>query len=168
MRLFIGIPIHDAAYLRAAQQPLIGIPGVRLADPRDAHLTLKFLGEVPERAIGGLIADLERIAVPAFTIALDGIGAFPTLDDPRVIFIRGDGPQELHDLAALVHEATRSIAYDKPFHPHVTIARCAGRLRLPRIHAPLLELPADGFILYDSTPVPGGPRYRIVKGFPLR
>jgi RNA 2',3'-cyclic 3'-phosphodiesterase len=93
------------------------------------HLTLAFLGEVPEARVAEIAAALGLVAARTapFEIALEGIGAFPSRERPRVVWTGvTDGRAALERLAAEVRAAleARSVPFDaKPFAPHLTRLR---------------------------------------------
>lgn len=102
--------------------------------PRNIHLTLKFLGDTPE----GRLADVregirEAVAsLPSFGVTLGTIGAFPSLDRPRVIWVDvQDGREDLIALQNRVEKALlqrRFVREERPYSPHLTI----GRVRTPQ------------------------------------
>lgn len=106
------------------------------------HVTLKFLGETPKEKIAELREALDRVAssTPPFTVELGGIGGFPTLRSPRVLWVGIEDPSgTLHRVHAAIEEslARKGIARDeRAFHPHITL----GRIRSPRNLAGLLGM----------------------------
>ena len=108
MRLFFAVDFTDD--VKDALQR--AIDGVGIADPpwrwvaRDNfHITLKFLGEMPEdrvEALAKCVAGACR-GVASFDIRLGGFGGFPNLKKPRVLFYKVDeGVEPLLDLAKRV------------------------------------------------------------------
>jgi 2'-5' RNA ligase len=92
MRLFVAIvpPAPAVAELDrqlAARRPAAG-PGLRWTTPDAWHLTLAFLGEVPEPVLPELSTRLERAAGrhPAQLLAIRGAGAFPGPARARVLW----------------------------------------------------------------------------------
>jgi 2'-5' RNA ligase len=82
MRLFVAIvpPPEALAELAEAVAPLRPArPGLKWTTEADWHLTLAFLGEVPERVLPELATRLERAAGrhPVQQLAVGGGGAFP-------------------------------------------------------------------------------------------
>lgn len=134
MRTFIAIslPLPIQERLQAIQthlRTLLGDGGLRWSQPSGIHLTLAFLGNVDDTRVEPLAADLRAIcrdAVP-MTLALGRLGAFPDLLRPRVIWVGLTG--DLANLASLQESVRRATApyaehpEDKPFHPHLTLAR---------------------------------------------
>lgn len=107
--------------------------------PEHLHITLKFLGPIEIAQRTRVAATLARVAagVPGFDIILRGLGAFPSLTRPRVIWGGvDDGAHALTALAGAVERALVPLGFageERGFAPHVTL----GRVRQPR-HDPTL------------------------------
>src|SRR5947208_13080656 len=84
LRLFIALTLPPAVrdVLAALAQPL---PGVSWTRPDQLHVTLRFLGEVPEARIEPMIARLATIRVEPFVLPIETVGAFPPNRPPRVV-----------------------------------------------------------------------------------
>ena len=96
------------------------------------HLTLKFLGDVKTEVVDAISKTVQNIAntQKSFSIELGGIGAFPTLARPRVIWIGvKHGAATVSSLAKAVNRELKHLGFptDNRFHPHLTL----GRLRTP-------------------------------------
>ena len=167
MRLFVAIPLFAAAVLRGSLDTLRRVRGLRVVPEGSVHLTIKFLGQVREAVIPDLTLALGGIRGRRFSMSLEGVDAFPSLARPRVVFIQVQGPAELFELAEGVHDATPLIPRDKPFHPHVMIARGEGRVELPEIKVARREVAVDSFCLMESVTRREGPEYRVVERFSL-
>lgn len=98
------------------------------------HVTLKFLGAVDEERIPAVSAAITRAATarPPFELVVQGLGAFPTLTRPRVVWAGlAEGASALRDLAAAVDRELTPLGFapeGRPFAAHVTL----GRVREPR------------------------------------
>ena len=95
--------------------------------PDALHVTLKFLGSVDPERLARLGAALDAAVreQAAFTLTLRGVGAFPSLGRPTVLWIGVDAP-ELAALAARVDDAARAEGFApeaRVFHPHLTLGR---------------------------------------------
>jgi 2'-5' RNA ligase len=174
MRLFAGIPIVDDARreivallgrLREGEWP------VRWVHDEGLHLTLKFFGEVaPERL--DVIAEAVRFAgqdTGSLDLRLDGLGAFPSVVRPRVLWIGIDGPPALEVLYDRLERGAEAIGFPPegaPFRPHVTLGRVREGHRLPangleEAGRTLTAAPFVGsrLVLYESVLTTQGPRY---------
>lgn len=102
---------------------------IKWVNPRSVHLTLKFLGNIPEHQISSITEHLEGIAshIRPFDIVLGGIGAFPGWGSARVLWIGLDeGSEQVKDLAGEVETAMAMEGFekdDRPFRAHLTIGR---------------------------------------------
>jgi len=110
-----------------------------VAEP-NLHLTLKFLGQVAEARVPAIAEALRAAAaLPAFDLELRGLGAFPTPDRPRVLWVgAGQGAAAAATLAARVDAGLAALGFlheTRAFASHVTL----GRVRTPRLNPGLAE-----------------------------
>ena len=132
-RTFIAIPIPDPIGQQLArwQQELAPeIPGCRWVETQPLHITLAFLGDVPNRDLSELCLAVAAAAETSgrLDLSVEGLGAFPSPARPRVLWA-GVTAADLGPLGtlreAVVRAATRA-GYrpdDPRFHPHVTLGR---------------------------------------------
>ena len=192
MRTFVAIeiPAEICKHIRELLVALQRAPAeIRWARPEGLHITLKFLGEVAPEKVGLVKARLQ--ALPAFAplpIEIRGAGFFPDERAPRVLWLGIHAGPELQQLAASVEDSLVSLGFpkeDRPFAPHLTLARSAGArsaigrtktagslsaLReLLRLREPLEmgAFTAHDFFLYESQAAPGGSVYRKLARFPV-
>ncbi|AHG02508.1 2'-5' RNA ligase [Halobacterium sp. DL1] len=134
MRLFVSVDLPDALADAVAdvQEELAGASGLNFVDPEQAHVTLKFLGDVPDtrvEAVGdALETAVERADVEPFEATFEGLGVFPSLEYISVVWLGvGDGSAELTRLhEAIEREFVQEHGFgreDHEFTPHVTLAR---------------------------------------------
>ncbi len=120
---------------------------LKLVDTSILHLTLFFIGEVPESMVGTICESLSRVKGSPVEIELRGLGAFPTVSQPRVVFAKiGKGSGELVERAEQASEALSRIGFriNEQFHPHLTIARVRSRLNMDKL---TLFIKSNGDIL---------------------
>ena len=101
---------------------------VRWVPAENMHLTLKFLGDVSSSNLEFLTQMLRNEAdgVPCFKIQLTGLGAFPNLRRPHVIYIGIQAPAALDTLQRGIESASRKLGYEseeRPFSAHLTLGR---------------------------------------------
>jgi len=103
--------------------------GIRWVKAANLHLTLRFLGDIPQESIANL-AESTRDNLKGFgpfDTALSGMGGFPNLKKPRVIWIgTGEGTEKLEELADKVEKSCIESGFgkaDKPFTSHLTVGR---------------------------------------------
>ena len=171
VRTFVAVPIPAGVRARLfAVAGALGreLPGVKGATKvENFHVTIKFLGQLPEERLEELGAALARVlrAVPAFTVEARGLGAFPTPRHANVIWAAVDDRTgglarmaELVDVAvaaAVAGLAPREKNDARAFHPHVTVGRSkAGVDARARVAAAASdtfgEIPVDEVHLYES------------------
>jgi RNA 2',3'-cyclic 3'-phosphodiesterase len=98
--------------------------------PGQLHLTLVFLGETPAPDVAPLVERLAPVGKrhPALPLALRGAGVFGPTHHPTVLFAQLAGDTDgLQALAADVRSALGALPDEKPFHPHLTLARARAR-----------------------------------------
>ncbi len=185
MRAFLAIALPQACCASLAQlqrQLKRAKADVKWVEPQQLHVTLKFLGEIsePQRLrVEVLLRDVARGASPLH-LALDQLGAFPSLSAPRVIWVSLRGDVEW--LSELVKRLERELAAcgfpseDRPFAAHITL----GRVRSSRGRSALVSGVNDvawhppepwiahEMILYHSELSSAGPRYTVLAEIPLR
>ncbi len=148
------------------------------------HVTLAFLGEVPEARLIAVTDAAQAAAreVTAFDIEIDHSGRFPPTDRPRVVWLGiGAGAPALLALGKGVRAelGRREIAFDrKPLRAHLTIARSREDVALVDARAvaaaveamriPYLRFRADTAVVFESVLSPRGPRYTARSSASLR
>jgi RNA 2',3'-cyclic 3'-phosphodiesterase len=177
-RLFVGIALGEATRdaLRAYLAALGGaLPG-RAVPPANWHLTLRFLGATDAAREQCLVQELVGMTVPPpFVLRFGGLGAFPRAGRAKVLWMGIDqGADELRALAASVESAARAAGFaaePKPFSPHLTLARVdpPGDLRALIDRAPPsgVRVRVEELVLFRSHLGGGGPRYEVLRRFPL-
>ncbi|MGM0604579.1 MAG: RNA 2',3'-cyclic phosphodiesterase [Halobacteriota archaeon] len=135
MRCFVAVDVPDdlTEAIVDLQSTLRDAEGLRFVDPGGAHVTLKFLGEVPqdrlEETIDAVDAAVEAAGVAPFACTIGGLGVFPSPSYISVVWTgvkTGRGDLWLRRLHAAIERETTAIGYEAESHeftPHVTIAR---------------------------------------------
>jgi 2'-5' RNA ligase len=175
MRLFAAVPLPEPARGEVAR--LLGrlrespLP-VRWVHEEGAHLTLKFFGEVvPERL--EVIEEAVRFAATgtgALALRLAGLGAFPSLARPKVLWLGLESPPGLELLQDRLERGGEAIGFPPegaPFQPHVTLGRVReGQRCPPRALAEFgdsyerLPFLATEVVLFESVLTTRGPQYQ--------
>jgi len=178
VRLFIALnlpaSVRSSLWEAAAPVRTLGLP-VRWVRPEGIHLTLKFLGDVPDSTEPDLRAALTRAARGSrpLPLTLEGFGAFPSVERPRVIWA---GMEAVPGIELLQHQVEREFEplgfapEGRPFQPHLTLGR-AERDAAPRAFAALgpalarLHYQETALVetvdLMQSTLQAGGPVYQV-------
>ncbi len=183
MRTFIAIELPDSIKKKIGevQAPLKKTDTfVSWVKPGNIHVTLKFLGEVPEDKIDSVYAATEKAVKGAkrFTMSLKGMGGFPNLRRPRVIWIgAGSGEAELSHLAGRIEEEMEKIGFPKEkrkFSAHFTIGRVKSPKNIEQLAAQVAssdflteEIQATEVVVMKSQLNPSGAIYTPLKKVPL-
>lgn len=183
IRTFVAlmIPAEWAEFLGAFSRDLAsGMSGLSWVKPENLHLTIRFLGDLGDSGVQRVCDSVAASAGPlAAPIArLGGLGGFPNLTRPRVLWVGlAEGTEEITALARSVNEALNRQGFgppDKPVRPHLTLARVregAKGLESLRNAALPPQPPAaalDRICVMKSELHPAGARYTALKEIHLR
>jgi 2'-5' RNA ligase len=116
------------------------MPGsaVRWVPARNIHLTLKFLGDVSVSNLDMLykVLEVEASKIPEFEIRVAGLGAFPSTNRPRVIWVGIEAPAELSVLQRGIESETSRLGYtgeERGYSPHLTLGRVLRNVTAPEL-----------------------------------
>ncbi len=131
LRTFIAIPLPET--IRAKVEKLLSDlrktdAAVRWVPACNLHLTLKFLGDVEEARLEDLFVAIRKATegIEPFGITLKGLGAFPNIRQPRMLWIGMDVPEAMQRLYENIGEELSRLHFPKEtrrFSPHLTIGR---------------------------------------------
>lgn len=163
------------------KRALRGQPTIKWVDPRNVHLTLQFLGDVDTglfpKLAGGLKGAFED--VQPFNVVVSGLGAFPSLTRPRVLWTAfksgGDLLKTLHACVLRVTEPIGFVPEGRSFSPHVTLGRLresGGSAEVSKMVAEMASVEVgrcqiDRVHLVTSDLKPAGPVYTTIDSFEL-
>lgn len=176
VRTFVAIPLTPGRSLRSLIRRLDEMSGpVKGVSPEHLHITLKFLGDTPwtqTAEIGRVVSEVAAIQ-PAFDVQVCGVGAFPNLERPRVVWTGIEPAEPLAILAGLLNDLIGELGFpveERAFQPHVTLARVKGRppAALREVLSVLADqdfggMHIDRVTYYQSELSPSGPKYTILS-----
>ncbi len=182
MRLFVALEIPSTVRENLAEllKSLRSMsPQTRWVRPENLHVTLNFLGEVPETKLAPIRSALAgaRSDQPV-TLDFRGLGFFPNEKHPRVFWAGIEASANSKTLAADIDKATEKLGIPRekrPFSPHLTLARFEPP-RLPeKLRAAIQgnaardfgSLCTNQFQLIESKLKPSGAEYTTVESFPF-
>jgi RNA 2',3'-cyclic 3'-phosphodiesterase len=175
-RLFVALdlPEHVRRGIVEWQRIELIDPALRPIGPQSLHVTLAFLGYLPEKAVAELQDTIAAVAAEAPRLALDAEPAGRPRGRPRIYALAGESPQAVALQSRLESELVSRRLYEpenRPFWPHVTVARVRPEqrgsrrpARVSRSPGPLPEALREPFsavriTLYRSTLRPQGAEY---------
>ena len=185
MRLFIALPLPSSVETKLGEiiDDLKNKGGkVKWVNPKNIHITVRFLGETDERQVPAIKEIMDRVSIKynSYNLTIDRLGGFPNLNKPRVIWAGLTDDEQIGIMARMVKEIEydiRKLGFDpdeKRFKPHLTL----GRVKVPKNLDELLDslrsyhLKPTSFILdslrlYKSTLTPQGPIYECLHDVKL-
>ena len=176
LRLFAALELPDANADRLLAL-MRDLPGAKWRPRENLHLTLRFFGDVPEPVADDIDAELSGVRLPAFDLALRGVGSFGGAD-PHALWVGAAESAALRQLAADCERAARRAGLPpepRKFSPHVTLAYLSGAT-VERVEAfasrhALFQTPnfrVERFGLYSSFTRKSAPSlYRLEAEYPL-
>lgn len=191
VRTFLAVPLPEAERerLAAVQRDLAAWNSlVKVVSPDLLHITVRFLGNVEENRLQGVNAAAAEGAgrVAPFTLRLAGVGAFPSLAAPRVVWAGLAPGAGLETLSRLHEELETALAVagfpreERRFAPHISLARTRDDIassdrrrlgaELPHLrerHPLDSDFPVNELIVMRSDLRRGGPVYTPLAVLPL-
>ncbi len=179
VRAFIAIDVEEP---RVVQQLVwirdlfvqTGAP-MKPVEDHNLHITLRFLGEIPVSLVQDIHTHvLSRLRFERFRLKFVGVGAFPSITRPRVIWVGvREGSDVLQRLYREIEGGLRRLGFRperEEFVPHVTLARIKGSRNIDKVVKLLQEysdyefgeIVVDSVRLKQSILTPRGPIYRTL------
>ena len=135
--------------------------------PENIHLTLAFLGNQPSAIVPDLIKSMRAIDISRFSLRLDQVGCWRR---SAIAWLgASEAPNELvslHAELARIADSMGIVLDDRPFAPHLTLARRI-MTSVRRSVDPPIAWPVDAVTLVVSEPGSGRPVYRVLETHPL-
>ena len=184
MRTFVAMPLSTEAraLLGELQTELRSFGAdVKWTAVPSIHLTLKFLGEIDPAVLPRLAASLRKATLSEhpFAVRLCGLGGFPNLRNPRVLWcgLAGSVPL-LESLQKKVESACLDAGFPpdgRPFRPHLTLGRVRGKSNLQQLLDYIkigstreCEFGVKEFNVYQSVLKPHGAVYNVLEKIELK
>ena len=175
-RLFVAVTLPDTVrqFLIERQTEL---SDMRWTSPDNLHLTLRFIGEVPQAKVSVIKAGLRTVSGNAFSLQVKGLGYF----DKRPQAVVWAGVGESAPLLALKKQVDDALALhagltvpDGRFSPHITLGR-ARRADRPTLKnftakygaATTAAFKVESFTLFSSVLAPGGAVHSVEERYLL-
>lgn len=181
MRCFIAVKVDNPLVNSFIGELLEVGAALRPVKPENLHLTLKFLGEVPEDAVKGIkkAMDDSFSGFESFEASLFGTGTFPSMNYMRVVWIGfQENRERFIEMQRMVDKNLVPLGFDsdKRFHPHLTIARVKsqkgkGKLKVfinKNKERSFGKLKVGSVELKKSVLSPKGPTYSTIEEVKLK
>ena len=176
MRVFVSIDVSNKEIINSIKnfQDSIKVDA-KAIELKNLHFTLQFLGEISERNIQLIIQELKKIEFSKFKICLKGIGVFPNIKSPKIIWVGTDenSSTKMIDLSKKIQKSLGSLGFtsDKSFKPHITVFRIKKKIGDIRKEMETHEninfgiQKVSSFKLKKSELTPNGPIYSDLMEF---
>jgi 2'-5' RNA ligase len=152
-RCFVAVDIDDpslkASFARAQELILATGADVKAVEEENIHITLKFLGEIPETRTTQVAELVKGIAFKPFTLDFHGVGVFPNPSRPSVVWagVQGDASEMLTVFTEL-EKGLKALGFEperRPFQPHVTLCRVRSGMNRAQLAEAVKELENEEF-----------------------
>jgi len=181
IRSFIAFDIDSESILKkitGVQNLLIKTgAGLKLVKPENIHITVRFLGNITPNMVEKIFEEMKKVQFAPFDVKMHGIGAFPHLRYPRVLWTGiTEGADQLRNIFNQLEPRLRGLGFapdTRGFSPHLTIARVkSGRNKAELVkcitenaNCELGIVKAECLRLKRSDLTPKGPIYSTLKEF---
>ena len=131
-RAFVSVDISPSEALVALLDQLReGDPKLKVVKSSNLHVTLKFLGDTDEGMVEDIVRTIEESVkgVGPFSVRLQGMGAFPSLSNIRVVWVGIEDGRWLAEMADTIDDSFAQLGFKREkraFRPHLTVARARG------------------------------------------
>jgi len=187
-RIFIAVQLPDGVIQKITRisnyfQTQLPQRALKWVETENLHLTLRFLGEIPEKSIDKVQQVMAQVAKgqKSFELSISGLGMYPHPKQPRTIWLGVQGAKPMIALQSQLEDALESIQIERenrPFNPHLTLARIRDRTSREVAHQigetlasfkvdSLGAFPVSQIHLVESQLTPQGPIYTTRFTAPL-
>ena len=181
IRSFIAFDINNESILQKILdiQKLLSKTGadLKLVEPENIHITVRFLGNITSATVEKVFEEMKKTQFTPFNAKIHGVGAFPNLNYPRVLWTGiTEGAEQLRSVFAQLESRLQGLGFapdPKGFSPHLTIARVRSGRNKPELAKIVNEnvecefgvVRADCLKLKKSDLTPKGPIYSTLREF---
>ena len=131
IRSFIAFDMESEEVLTklSAVQKLLVETGadLKMVAPQNIHVTIRFLGGISPSMVENVFEAIKKVQFMPFTIQLCGLGVFPSLNYPRVVWVgMTKGAEQVKSIFSQLEPQIQALGFPKDnygFSPHLTIAR---------------------------------------------
>lgn len=181
IRSFIAFDMDNESILKRITdvQNILAKTGadLKLVEPKNIHITLRFLGNITPPTVEKIFEEMKKIQFIPFDVKIQGIGAFPNVSYPRVVWTGiTEGADQLRNIFSQLEPRLQSLGFTpdpRGFSPHLTIARVKSGKNKAELAKFITEnanyefgiVRAECLRLKKSDLTPKGPIYSTLKEF---
>lgn len=177
IRTFIAVELPDKFIHEIERiETVLNLPGLKLVEPKNVHITLKFIGDIHEEQVEPITEALSQVKFAPFEAMIKSVGVFPKPAYIKVIWLGAEGNFE--SLHSEVEHVLSPFKFRKEhsFKPHATLARVKQVKDKALLFERLDELKdvnlgtfnVDSITLKKSTLTPEGSIYETLKEIMLK
>ncbi len=180
LRVFVAVDIPEQSVLDnlSRARDLLVDTGADLKPvaTENFHITIRFIGEIPLSLVNEICNELRKLEFQPFKVRVKGIGVFPSITRPRVIWAGvSEGADELTKIHEYVEKMLRRLGFPpdrEKFIPHITLARVRSGRNISKLVKVINEIISMEFgeftvnevVLKRSILTPAGPIYNNICG----
>ncbi len=181
IRSFIAFDMDNEVVLTklaAVQKQLVETGAdLKMVAPQNIHITIRFLGNISPGMVDKVFEAMQKVQFKPFVVQLCGLGVFPSLNYPRVVWAGMTvGAEQLKSIASQLEPHIQALGFARDtygFSPHLTIARVRSgknkqnlaELVTKKASYDFGTINADCLRLKQSVLSPKGPTYSTLKEF---
>ncbi|MCW4004044.1 MAG: RNA 2',3'-cyclic phosphodiesterase [Candidatus Bathyarchaeota archaeon] len=181
IRSFIAFDMENEAVLArlgAVQKQLVETGAdLKMVAPQNIHVTLRFLGDISPTMVEKVYEAMKQVKFSPFTVQLCGLGVFPSLSYPRVVWVgMTQGAEQLKSIFSQLEPQIQSLGFPKDaygFSPHLTTARVRSGKNKQQLAEFVTKkanydfgaISADCLRLKKSVLSPQGPTYSTLREY---
>lgn len=150
---------------------------LKMVAPQNIHVTLRFLGDISPGIVEKVYEAMKKVQFSPFMVQLCGLGVFPSLNYPRVVWVgMTQGAEQLKSIFSQLEPQIQNLGFAKDaygFSQHLTIARVRSGKNKPQLAELITKkasydfgmINADCLRLKKSVLSPQGPTYSTLKEY---
>ena len=178
IRSFVAVDLDDPTIRNRIVNAQQGLEqtgaALKVVEPEIMHLTLRFLGEIPQATVERVKEAMNELKFQPFEAEFSGLGVFPNIRRISVVWVGiTQGQEQLNDIFHQLEPKLRQFglpADNKGFSPHMTIARVRTGLNKEALaqyvesmrEQEFGQMPVKSIRLKKSTLTPKGPIYTTI------
>lgn len=175
MRLFVSIPIIHHLKEQLQSLPRKGIDA-RWSHPEDYHITLRYIGEATAEHLESIKQGLETIKIKGFGLEIEGLSYFMAKSE-HILYANVQSKRKITTLTAEINLKMQNSGFEmpnKPFVPHVTVARINNSSKLDQYLSSNSKKVRAGWkvsrfeLMESGNSAEGKPRYKMLQGYDLQ